>query len=311
VRRVFPRARSVSVEPASPGRLVVVYRVRADDVTYYLRVGEEAGEDLTTDAQVLARLADLGVRVPAVVHAEAGPGDLGRSFLIVTALAGQSLAGHGTDEQARRAVRAAGRDAALISTVEVDGFGWVRRDGLPGLRADLARYADFVASDLPGQWPGWLAGVFTAGELDALHAIVDQERQRPQRRGHLAHGDLDATHIWLDEHGRYAGIIDFGEMRGADRHFDLGHFLLHDRDSRSVPLFEDFLAGYAGATDAGAAAPTGDHRDLVRRSAILAGLRQLSLWLSPARNDPPTSNRAQRRATQLRNLLTRRPSTGD
>jgi len=64
---VFLRARSVSVEPASPGRLVVVYRVRADDVTYYLRVGEEAGQDLTTDAQVLARLAELGVRVPEVV----------------------------------------------------------------------------------------------------------------------------------------------------------------------------------------------------------------------------------------------------
>ena len=314
MRRVFPRARSVSVEPASPGRLLVVYRVRADEVTYYLRVAEEAGEDLTTDAQVLARLAGLGVRVPAVVHAEAGPGDLGRSFLIVTALAGQSLASHGTDEQARRAVRAAGRDAALINTVEVDGFGWLRRDGRPGLRAELASYAGFVASDLPGRWPGWLAGVFTAGELDALQAIVGQERQRPQRRGHLAHGDLDATHIWLDRHGRYAGIIDFGEMRGADRHFDLGHFLLHDRDSRSVPLFEDFLAGYAGATDtgyAGATALTAERRDLIRRSAILAGLRQLSLWLSPARNEPPTSNRAQRRATQLRNLLTRRPSTGD
>jgi aminoglycoside phosphotransferase (APT) family kinase protein len=81
----------------------------------------------------------------------------------------------------------------------------------------------------PGRWPGWLAGAFTGGELEALQAVVDQERQRPVPRGHLAHGDFDATHIWLDDHGRYAGIIDFGEMRGADRHFDLGHFLLHDR----------------------------------------------------------------------------------
>ena len=95
VRRVFPGAGSVSVEPASPGRLLVVYRVRADGVSYYLRVAEGAGEDLTTDAQVLVRLAELGVRVPAVVHVEAGPGDLDRSFLIVAALAGQSLAGQG------------------------------------------------------------------------------------------------------------------------------------------------------------------------------------------------------------------------
>jgi aminoglycoside phosphotransferase (APT) family kinase protein len=89
-RRVFPGARSVSVEPASPGRLLVVYRVRADGVTYYLRVAEEAGEDLTTDAQVLARLAGLGVRVPAVVHVETQPGDLDRSFLIVAAWPGRA-----------------------------------------------------------------------------------------------------------------------------------------------------------------------------------------------------------------------------
>jgi aminoglycoside phosphotransferase (APT) family kinase protein len=298
VRRVFPRARSVSVEPASPGRLLVVYRVRADEATYYLRVAEEVGQDLTTDARVLSRLAERGVRVPAVVHAEAAPGDLDRSFLIVGALPGQSLVSHGTNEQARRAALAAGHDAARINAIEVAGFGWVRRDGLPGLRGELAHYADFVATDLPGRWPGWLAGTFTAGELDTLQAVVDHEQQQPLGRAHLAHGDLDASHIWLDGHGRYAGIIDFGEMRGADRHFDLGHFLLHDRESRSVPLFEDFLAGYAGA-----AALTGDHRDLIRRSAIMSGLRQLSLWLGSGRNVSPASRRVQRRTAQLRNLL--------
>ena len=150
----------------------------------------------------------------------------------------------------------------------------------------------------------WLAGAFTAAELDALRAVAGQERQRPVRRAHLAHGDLDATHIWLDDHGRYAGIIDFGEMRGADRHLDLGHFLLHDRAARSVPLFEDFLAGYAEA-----AALAEDHRELIRRSAIMSGLRQLSLWLGPGRNDPPASDRARRRAAQLRSLLAGRPPT--
>lgn len=91
-------------------------------------------------------------------------------------------------------------------------------------------------------------------------------------------------------------------MRGADRHFDLSHFLLHDRTARAVPLFEDFLAGYAEA-----AALAEDHRDLIRRSAVVSGLRQLSLWLGPGRNDSPASDRARLRATQLRNLLAERP----
>jgi aminoglycoside phosphotransferase (APT) family kinase protein len=302
LRRVFPAARSVSVEPASPGRLLVVYRVRADGAVYYLRVAEEAGEDLTTDALVLDRLAGLGARVPAVVHVEAEPGDLDRSFLIVAAIPGRSLASDGLGEHARCAVRAAGRDVALVNAMEVAGFGWLRRDGSPGLRAELASYADFVASDLPRQWPGWLAGAFTTGELDALRAVVDQERHRPTVQAYLAHGDFDVTHIWLDDQARYAGIIDFGEMRGADRYFDLGHFLLHDGATLSVPLFDDFLSGYAEA-----APLAGDHRDRIRRSAIMSGLRQLSLWLGRGRNESPASDRARRRATQLRNLLAGKP----
>jgi aminoglycoside phosphotransferase (APT) family kinase protein len=302
VRRVFPAARSVSLEPASPGRLLVVYRVRADDTVCYLRVAEEAGQDLTTDAQLLASLAGLGVRVPEVVHVESDPGDLDRSFLVVAALDGDSLACHGTDAQACHAARAAGRDSALISTQQVDGFGWLRRDGRPGLRAELARYADFAVTGLPAQWPGWLAGAFTTSELGSLEAIVANECQRPAPKAHLAHGDLDVTHIWLDRHGRYSGIIDFGEVRGADPFFDAGHFLLHDREIRPQPLFEDFLAGYAEAGPL----PEG-HREQVRRSAILSGLRQLSLWLGPPRNYSPASRPASSRITQLRNLLAAGP----
>jgi aminoglycoside phosphotransferase (APT) family kinase protein len=298
-RRVFPAARSVFVEPASPGRLLVVYRVRADDTVCYLRVAEEAGQDLTTDAWLLDSLAGLGARVPGVVHVESDPRDLDRSFLVVAALDGGSLACHGTDAQARHAARAAGRDSALISAQLVDGFGWVRRDGRPGLRAGPGTYAGFAASDLPARWPGWLAGAFTTPELDCLGAIVAEECQRPAPQAHLAHGDLDVTHIWLDRHGRYTGIIDFGEIRGADPFFDAGHFLLHDREARPAPLFEDFLAGYAEAGPL----PEG-HRERIRRSAILSGLRQLSLWLGPRRNYSPASRPARSRITRLRGLIT-------
>jgi aminoglycoside phosphotransferase (APT) family kinase protein len=298
VRRVFPAARSVSLEPASPNRLLVVYRVRADDTVCYLRVAEEAGQDLVTDARLLADLAGLGVRVPEVVHVESDPSDLDRSFLVVAALDGDSLASHGTDAQARHAARAAGRDSALISALPVDGFGWVRRDGGPGLRAESGTYTDFAVSDLPAQWPGWLAEAFTMSELDSLEAIVAEECQRPAAKGHLAHGDLDVSHIWLDGRGRYTGIIDFGEIRGADPFFDIGHFLLHDRETRPQPLFEDFLAGYAEAGPL----PEG-HREQIRRSAILSGLRQLSLWLGPRRNYSPASSPARSRITRLRGLL--------
>jgi fructosamine-3-kinase len=69
VRGAFPRANSVSIEPTSGGRIVVVYRAAVDGVRYYLRLAEEPGQDLTTDALALERLRAQEVRVPEVVAA--------------------------------------------------------------------------------------------------------------------------------------------------------------------------------------------------------------------------------------------------
>ncbi len=102
--------------------------------------------------------------------------------------------------------------------------------------------------------------------------------------------------------GRYSGIIDFGELRGADAYFDLGHFLLHDQDIRSGSLFEPFLSGYLevrGLAD--------EYRDRIRGSAILSGLRQLSLWLGPLRGGKATDPLVRFRRAQLLNLLEHKP----
>jgi hypothetical protein len=54
VQKSFPRAGSISVEQApGSGAVMVVYRALVDDVRYYLRLAEEPGQDLTTDALVL------------------------------------------------------------------------------------------------------------------------------------------------------------------------------------------------------------------------------------------------------------------
>jgi Ser/Thr protein kinase RdoA (MazF antagonist) len=291
------------VEAARRDRqLEVVYRAQVDDAVFYLRLAEEPGEDLTTDAAILDRLRALGASVPLVVAAEAAPAELARSYLIVTEIPGQPLAEGGTDDEARSAARAAGRDTAIINSLPVAGFGWLQRTGVQPLTAELASYGDFAGSDLPESWPGWLTGLFDSEQLDALETLVETERARVVGAAHLAHGDLDVTHIYTHD-GAYQGIIDFGEMRGAELYFDLGHFLLHDGETRSVELFDSFLAGYtevAGLPD--------DHREAIRRSAILLGLRQLSLWLGPQRNRSPRSSLARLRVAELANLLERKPA---
>jgi aminoglycoside phosphotransferase (APT) family kinase protein len=305
VRESFPRARSVSVQQApGSGAVMVVHRAVVDGVRYYLRLAEEADQDLTTDALVLDRLRARDVRVPEAVAVSPATAAFPRSWMIMTEIPGHSIARHGTDEQARRAATAAGRDTAVINSVPVAGFGWLRRDGAEQLTAELPGYRQFVVSYLPAPWPGRLRDVFDGRQLDALHALVIDEQDRPLRLGHLVHGDLDVTHIYVHA-GRYSGVIDFGEMRGADPYFDLGHFLLHDGETRPARLFSYFLAGYLQVTPL----PDG-HGQAIRTSAILLGLRQLSRWLSPERGYPLSKPLVQRRVAELSHLLDGRPAAG-
>jgi Ser/Thr protein kinase RdoA (MazF antagonist) len=302
VRRVFPGAGSMVVEDAGGGRPPVVYRARVDDATFYLRLAEAPGDDLTTDAEILDRLRRLGVSVAAVVAAEAAPAELDRSCMIVTEVPGRSLAQGGTDDEAKWAARAAGRDTAVLNSLSVDGFGWIKRTGNQPLRAGLNTYGEFAVSDLPERWPGWLAGLFDQAQFHTLETLVESEHARPVQAAHLAHGDLDVTHIYTCD-GRYQGIIDFGEMRGSDLYFDLGHFLLHDSETRPVELFDSFLAGYTEVT-----ALPDDHWEAIRISAILLGLRQLSLWLGPERGISPKHRLVRLRVAELANLLEGNPA---
>lgn len=296
VREAYPTACTVSIERASP-RVVVVYRARVDGVRYYLRLAEEPGQDLTTDALVLERLRALGVHVPGVVTASPPTATCPRSWMIMTEVPGHSLARGGNDDEARQAAMAAGHDTAVINSVPVAGFGWLQRNGSEHLTAELPSYRQFAVSYLPAPWPGRLSALFGQRQLDALHALAADEKDRPLCRGHLAHGDLDVTHIYSHA-GRYSGIIDFGEMRSADSYFDLGHFLLHDGETRPARLFRSFLEGYVQVRPL----PDG-YCQAIRASAILLGLRQLSHWLSPERGYSLSAPLVQLRVTELSNLI--------
>lgn len=74
--------------------------------------------------------------------------------------------------------------------------------------------------------------------------FVHRDRPSPPLQGRdggpaavLAHGDFDHTHVFADG-GAYAGIIDFGEIRGAPPLYDVAHWALQSPPGA-------LLAGYA------------------------------------------------------------------
>jgi aminoglycoside phosphotransferase (APT) family kinase protein len=296
LRRVLGSELTTARTPA--GVSTQVYRAHAAGRVVYVRIAEEDHEDLSVDAAVLEHLRRQGLHVPQVVHAEPFDEALGRSVLIMSEIAGEPLARCRDERAARRVARAAGRELAVLNLVRVQGFGWVqRRPPVWPLRGACSAYGDFVTSYLPDPWPGPLVALFSASELDRLWSLMASEHSRDLAGGALAHGDFDTTPI-LQLDGHYTGLIDFGEIRGTEPLFDLGHFYLHDQEQLPTPLLDDVLAGYGEVNGL----PAG-HEELVRRSATLLGLRQLARWLGPFRKLRSDHPAATGRAGRLRRIL--------
>jgi aminoglycoside phosphotransferase (APT) family kinase protein len=298
LRRVFGTAVPVTWQRTPDGVSTQVYRIRRGTEVFYLRIAEEPEDNLEAEAELHRRLRHLGVRVADIVHVEPFNAGIGRSTLITTEIPGVSLAEISAPERAAAVAEQAGSDLAVINQIPVDGFGFVRRtDRRWPLHAEYRTYETFLVSFLPQSWPGPLADLFDRPGLTVLEGLIEQERGSHRSTAVLQHGDFDVTPIF-GHGGRYTGLIDFGEIRGAEPLFDLGHFHLHDQETTATILLPALLRGYQRVQPLPA-----DHREAIRRSAILLGLRQLCRWLGPPRHHPLDHPAVTRRVRRLQHLI--------
>lgn len=244
--RALGAGRPVAVERVTEGGSTYVYRVRRQGEVFYLRVLPEQGRSFAPEALAHAQLRRLGVKVPEALYFERRDPLLGYSTMLTTAIPGRSL-GYGLERlNAAQILVEAGRDLALINSIAVRGFGWIRRDLhiQTVLAAEFPTRREFLHTGLDDDLRLLEEQrLVDRAAREAVHRIVARYDPLIDREeAHLAHGDFDPTHIF-HEHGRYTGIIDFGEIRGAERWYDLGHF--KTENSRRLP---DLLAGYGEIT---------------------------------------------------------------
>lgn len=86
----------------------------------------------------------------------------------------------------------------------------------------------------------------------------------------LAHGDFDTTHIFQDN-GRYTGIIDFGEIRGTHRWYDVAQFHLRDGEYLPYKLLPALLHGYEEVIEL-----SDNYMNIIRFTALLINVRALA-----------------------------------
>lgn len=273
VARIFPLSPPPVIERAEEGVSTLVYRIRRDDEVFYLRLLPEEGASFAPEVRVHQLLRERNVKVPEIVHFEHYNAALRRSVMVTTEVSGAPIGHRPLGERLRQILVEAGRDLAIVNSILVEGFGWIARDGAGAGRL-TAEHPTYRAAFLEGfaeDLAALGAGVLEREEVAAIRAIVARRDSRLDvARGSLAHGDFDATHIYQRD-GRYSGIIDFGEIRGGDPYYDLGHFLLHDGERLPVRVLPHLLAGYREA----APLPP-DHQQRIRLSGLTIGVRALA-----------------------------------
>ncbi|MCX6048259.1 MAG: aminoglycoside phosphotransferase family protein [Chloroflexi bacterium] len=273
VKSILATTEPLTIERVREGQSTEVYRIHQSARRFYLRLLPELDASFAPEVYVHTILRTQGLRVPEVVYFEHYHPGLQRSVMMTTEIPGQAIGYGARSADVQPVIRQAGRELAYINTIKVDKFGWIQRDKpwVDQLQAEYTTYAAWLQRDFAEpcavlEQHGVLApSALAAVRLMLAEAVALLGEEPPV----LAHGDFDVTHIY-QQHGQYTGIIDFGEIRGANQWYDLGHFQIENPD-----LLPALLDGYGEITPL----PT----DVMRRILITSGLiavRRLGRWLA-------------------------------
>lgn len=282
VNQIFSR-QPIQVERMAEGSSTFVYRIVYPNELFYLRILPEENASFAPEVAVHTRLRQMQVKVPEVIYFEHYNEQIQRSIMVTTEIKGRPISQSGSlDKQEMHAILVeAGRDLAQINSVPVDGFGWIARDqsDTKHLRGQWSTQRAFALEYWEEDRAFLARNVLHASEITQLeHILSNYGSWLDVEQGYLAHGDFDTTHIY-QEHGRYTGIIDFGEIRGASRWYDLGHFHMRDGEALPYPVLAGLLEGYQERIPL-----PPDYEQWLRFTSILINVRALarSLQKRPA-----------------------------
>ena len=230
-----------SIKRVPKGGSTYVYQIKTSSELCYARF---LPEDCTFAVEATAHkiMTDLGVQVPQIIAYEDKEAISGQSMMLISEIPGVCME-ESCPENPAEILREAGRQLALIHSIPVDGFGWIDRnshDMLKGEKNSFLEYFDnYLADDLvclnyyecPDE------------EKEQIRSYMEQAKSMLDvQSAVLVHGDFDISHIY-HESGKFSGFIDFGEIRGNNRLYDLAQFSYVD-SSPDRSAYYHLIDGY-------------------------------------------------------------------
>lgn len=274
VSRLFSHIPLSAIERVKEGVSTYVYRIHRNNEIFYIRLLPEIGASFAPEVHVHQLLRDKGARVPEVICFEHRNEALQLSLMLTTEIQGMHIGYCTSIEEQKTILRQAGRDLAIINSIPVQGFGWIKRDNskVVQLEAELPTYRAYIYEHLEDDL-ALLANkqLLSGSDISNIYRILARYNAwLDEEQALLAHGDFDATHIYQQQ-GQYTGIIDFGEIRGATSWYDLGHFHLHDGETLPNVVLPYLLEGYQ---DVEPLPP--DYAQRISFASLLIALRMLA-----------------------------------
>ena len=214
----------ISVERVLKGTSTFVYRVTTNSGTYYMRF---LPEDASFAVEVLAHntLCTVGVSVPRVIGFEHKNELTGLSVMHVDEIPGICIEDDWPQKNLQDILREAGRQLALIHSISVDGFGWIAKDSYDKLKGEKHSFDEYFCEHLNYDLQALSQYPFSDEERRQINELMLRARQVLNvQNAVLVHGDFDISHIFHSSY-KYSGIIDFGEIRGNNRLYDLATFV--------------------------------------------------------------------------------------
>ncbi len=274
VKRLLPHLSASSIERVEEGVSTYVYRIRSNNDVFYLRLLPEIDASFAPEVYIHQLLRAKGVKVPEVVYYEHYNEVLLQSLMLITEIKGTHL-GHCTCLEDQQAIlREAGRDLVLINSIPVKHFGWMHRDcnEITHLEADFPTFRAFINEYLESDLILLeQRQILKSSDITAISSILARyDSWLNEEQAWLAHGDFAVTHIYQQQ-GHYTGIIDFGEIRGGNLFYDLGHFRLHDGETLPNLVLPYLVEGYKEVI----ALPL-DYKQRISFSSLLITIRMLA-----------------------------------
>lgn len=234
------------IERVLSGVSTYVYRIQLGEHTFYLRVLPEQDMSFGVEVHVHSLLRQKEVSVPEVIYFEHHNEVLGMSIMLVKEIPDKNVEDFSSKDQYEDILFNAGKQIAVINQVSVDGFGWIKRVNEQGgtvLRGEKNSLHEFIYECLDRDLFLLSENIFTDHFTSQITNTINTGASLLLRHpSSLIHGDFDDSHIF-SHHGKFTGIIDFGEIQGNSPFYDLGHYKLHDGQQRFLG-FNSLSQGY-------------------------------------------------------------------